>query len=72
MTAPERAALPPMRWRMTWCNPVNGRVALYIASHAYAVEGLSDAEARTLLDELIGGHTASSSFTGTAGESATC
>jgi alpha-ketoglutarate-dependent 2,4-dichlorophenoxyacetate dioxygenase len=54
MTAAERAALPPARWRMTWRNPVNGRVALYIASHAYAVEGLSDAEARKLLDELIG------------------
>jgi alpha-ketoglutarate-dependent 2,4-dichlorophenoxyacetate dioxygenase len=54
MTASEREALPPVRWRMTWRNPVNGRIALYIASHAYAVEGLGDAEARTLLDELIG------------------
>jgi len=53
MTAPERAALPPVRWRMTWRNPVNGRIALYIASHAYAVEGLGDAEARALLDGLI-------------------
>ncbi len=53
ITAPERAALPPMRWRMTWRNPVNGRIALYIASHASAVEGLSDAEARNLLDELM-------------------
>jgi alpha-ketoglutarate-dependent 2,4-dichlorophenoxyacetate dioxygenase len=54
MTEPERKALPPARWRMTWRNPVNGRVALYIASHAYAVEGLGGAEARILLDELIG------------------
>ncbi len=54
MTASERATLPPVRWRMTWRNPVNGRLALYIASHAYAVEGLSDTEARNLLDELIG------------------
>jgi alpha-ketoglutarate-dependent 2,4-dichlorophenoxyacetate dioxygenase len=38
---------------MTWRNPVNGRTALYIASHASAVEGMGDAEARTLLDELI-------------------
>jgi alpha-ketoglutarate-dependent 2,4-dichlorophenoxyacetate dioxygenase len=53
MTAAEREALPPVRWRITWRNPVNGRIALYIASHAYAVEGLGDAEARTLLDELI-------------------
>ncbi len=53
MTEPEREALPPARWRMTWRNPANGRVALYIASHAYAVEGLGGAEARILLDELI-------------------
>jgi alpha-ketoglutarate-dependent 2,4-dichlorophenoxyacetate dioxygenase len=56
-TQPERAALPPVRWRMAWRNPVNGRVALYIASHAYAIEGLEDAEARALLDELIAGAT---------------
>jgi len=57
MTEPERAALPPAMWRMTWRNPLNGRVALYIASHAYAIDGFSDAEARTLLDELIAGAT---------------
>jgi alpha-ketoglutarate-dependent 2,4-dichlorophenoxyacetate dioxygenase len=56
-TQPERAALPPVKWRITWPNPVNGRTALYIASHAYAVEGLEDAEARALLDELIAGAT---------------
>lgn len=53
MTEPERAALPPARWRMTWRNPVNGRIALYVASHAYAIDGLRDTEARALLDELI-------------------
>jgi alpha-ketoglutarate-dependent 2,4-dichlorophenoxyacetate dioxygenase len=52
-TEPERAALPPVKWRMTWPNPVNGRVALYIASHAYAVDGMDDAAAQALLDELI-------------------
>jgi alpha-ketoglutarate-dependent 2,4-dichlorophenoxyacetate dioxygenase len=57
MTDEERAALPPVKWRITWPNPVNGRTALYVASHAYAVEGLEDAEARALLDELIGGAT---------------
>ena len=56
-TQPERAALPPVRWRITWRNPVNGRIALYIASHAYAVEGLENADARALLDELIAGAT---------------
>ena len=53
MTASEREALPPVRWRITWRNPVNGHLALYIASHAYAMEGLGDGEARALLDELI-------------------
>ena len=31
----ERAALPPQCWRMVWKNPVNGRRAIYLASHAY-------------------------------------
>src|SRR6201987_1541953 len=31
----ELAALPPQCWRMVWKNPVNGRKALYLASHAY-------------------------------------
>ena len=39
----ERAALPPVCWRMVWKNPVNGRSALYLASHAYAVEGMAAA-----------------------------
>jgi alpha-ketoglutarate-dependent 2,4-dichlorophenoxyacetate dioxygenase len=42
---------------MTWRNPVNGRVARYIASHAYTIDGFSDAEAWVLLDELIAGAT---------------
>ena len=54
MTPTERAALPPVRWRMTWRNPVNGRVALYLASHAYAIDGVPDREARDLLARLIG------------------
>ena len=53
MTASERAALPPVRWRMTWPNPRNGSVALYLASHAYAVAGLGDSDGRALLDELM-------------------
>jgi hypothetical protein len=36
----ERAALPPQCWRMAWKNPANGRTALYVASHAYAIEGM--------------------------------
>ncbi|MGO8917171.1 MAG: TauD/TfdA dioxygenase family protein [Stellaceae bacterium] len=53
MTPEERAALPPVHWRMTWRNPVHGRRALYIASHAYAVDGMGDNEAKALLAELI-------------------
>jgi alpha-ketoglutarate-dependent 2,4-dichlorophenoxyacetate dioxygenase len=53
MTAEERAALPPVRWRLTWRNPVNGRRALYIASHAYAIAGMGDNEAKALLAGLI-------------------
>ena len=53
MTPAERVAVPPVRWRMTWRNPANDRTALYIASHAYAIEGMGDHEARKLLAQLI-------------------
>ena len=39
----ERAALPPQCWRLTWKNPANGRSAIYLASHAYAIEGMEQA-----------------------------
>src|SRR5271163_4893079 len=48
----ERAALPPQCWRLVWKNPVNGRKALYIASHAYAIQGMEIKAARELLAEL--------------------
>jgi alpha-ketoglutarate-dependent 2,4-dichlorophenoxyacetate dioxygenase len=54
----ERAALPPVCWRMVWQNPVNGRNALYLASHAYAVEGMEPAEGKALIDELMAAATA--------------
>ena len=54
----ERAALPPVCWRMVWKNPVNGRNALYLASHAYAVEGMEPAEGKELIDELMTAATA--------------
>src|SRR4249919_1737537 len=47
----ERAALPPQCWRMVWKNPVNGRGALYLASHAYAVDGMEPTEGKRLIDE---------------------
>ena len=50
--AEERAALPPQCWRMVWTNPANGRRALYIASHAYAIEGMEDRAAQQLIAAL--------------------
>jgi alpha-ketoglutarate-dependent 2,4-dichlorophenoxyacetate dioxygenase len=49
----ERDALPPACWRMRWRNPVNGRDALYIASHTGAIEGMARDEALKLIDELL-------------------
>ena len=40
-------------WKSVWTNPVNGREALYIASHACDVVGMPDrAAALALIDEL--------------------
>jgi alpha-ketoglutarate-dependent 2,4-dichlorophenoxyacetate dioxygenase len=52
-TPEERAALPPQCWRMVWKNPVNGRGAIYLASHAYAVEGMEVMAGKKLIDELM-------------------
>jgi len=41
-----------------WKNPANGRRALYIASHAYAIEGMENGAAQKLLAELIDAATA--------------
>jgi alpha-ketoglutarate-dependent 2,4-dichlorophenoxyacetate dioxygenase len=54
----ERAALPPQCWRMVWRNPVNGRGAIYLASHAYAVEGIEPAAGRKLIEQLMEAATA--------------
>jgi alpha-ketoglutarate-dependent 2,4-dichlorophenoxyacetate dioxygenase len=37
---------------MVWRNPVNGRGALYLASHAYAVEGMEPADGAALIEKL--------------------
>jgi alpha-ketoglutarate-dependent 2,4-dichlorophenoxyacetate dioxygenase len=52
-TSVEQSALPPVRWRLRWVNPVNGRPALYIASHAFAIEGMQQDEAQAMLAALI-------------------
>ncbi len=54
----ERAALPPQCWRMVWKNPTNGRGAIYLASHAYAVEGMEAAAGKKLIDQLMEAATA--------------
>jgi len=40
-------------WKAVWRNPLSGEDALYVASHAFAVDGLPDAEGQALIDELI-------------------
>jgi alpha-ketoglutarate-dependent 2,4-dichlorophenoxyacetate dioxygenase len=57
-TPVERAALPPQCWRMVWKNPVNGRNAIYLASHAYAVEGMEPKAGEKLIEELTEAATA--------------
>ena len=57
-TPEERAALPPQCWRMVWRNPANGRGAVYLASHAYAIEGMEPAAGKQLIDELMQAATA--------------
>jgi alpha-ketoglutarate-dependent 2,4-dichlorophenoxyacetate dioxygenase len=57
-TSEEQAALPPVCWRMVWRNPVNGRGAIYLASHAYAVEGMAPEAGKKLIDELTAAATA--------------
>jgi alpha-ketoglutarate-dependent 2,4-dichlorophenoxyacetate dioxygenase len=54
----ERAALPPQCWRMVWRNPLNGRGALYLASHTSGVEGMDAAAGRKLIEDLMAAATA--------------
>lgn len=44
---------PATHWKAIWTNPVNGREALYIASHAYEVDGCGEQESEALLEELM-------------------
>lgn len=44
---------PPQSWGAVWTNPTNGSEALYLASHAYAIEGLDHDQSVELVDELI-------------------
>lgn len=44
---------PDQHWKSVWTNPANGREALYLASHAFLVDGHDEAESEALLAELI-------------------
>jgi len=44
---------PPQRWPAVWTNPVNGKEALFIASHVYQVEGMEQLEGEALINELL-------------------
>lgn len=44
---------PDQHWNSIWTNPANGKEALYLASHAFRVDGYSEEESAELLDELI-------------------
>jgi alpha-ketoglutarate-dependent 2,4-dichlorophenoxyacetate dioxygenase len=50
---PEHAAqVPPVRQALVRTNPINGRKAFYVGSHACEIVGMPTAEARALLREL--------------------
>ncbi|MBX2869318.1 MAG: TauD/TfdA family dioxygenase [Acidiferrobacterales bacterium] len=40
-------------WRSVWTNPVNGKEALYIASHICGAVGMTESDAQDLARELI-------------------
>ena len=54
----EKSTLPPVSWRMRWRNPANGRDALYIASHTFAIEGMPNEAAQALIAQLTEAATA--------------
>ncbi|NOD64890.1 MULTISPECIES: TauD/TfdA family dioxygenase [unclassified Ruegeria] len=57
--SPELAELPmfnkwpDQHWNALWRNPVNGREALYIASHAFKLDGYDEAEGQAIIEDLI-------------------
>lgn len=44
---------PDQAWRAVWPNPVTGDEALYIASHAFAVDGMEEEAGQALIRQLI-------------------
>ena len=50
---PAMTRWPDRPWRAIWPNPTTGEEALFIASHAFAIEGMGYDEGRKLLAEAI-------------------
>ena len=58
LLSPEHAAqVPPVPQALVRANPVNGRKAFFVASHACEILGMPTDAARTLLRELLDGAT---------------
>ncbi|HUJ73637.1 MAG TPA: TauD/TfdA family dioxygenase, partial [bacterium] len=51
--AEERGALPPVPQRVVRRHPGSGRKTLYLASHAFRIQGMPAPEGRMLLLDLI-------------------
>lgn len=50
---PEMNRWPDRPWRALWPNPVTGEPSLFIASHAFAIEGLGLQEGQEIIDAAI-------------------
>ena len=46
------AMWPDTEWKAVWRNPVSGEEAVYIASHAFAVSGMGEAEGARFIDDV--------------------
>jgi alpha-ketoglutarate-dependent 2,4-dichlorophenoxyacetate dioxygenase len=53
VTQNQRTYMHPVRQRLVRQNPVTGDKNVYVGSHVKEIEGLPDAEARSLIDRLI-------------------
>jgi alpha-ketoglutarate-dependent 2,4-dichlorophenoxyacetate dioxygenase len=53
LTPEQEAELPPVRHRLVRVNPLNGRRALYLGSHASHIVGMPVEDGRTLLRDLL-------------------
>ena len=54
VTRNQRTYMHPVRQRLVRQNPVTGERNIFVGSHVKEIEGVPDAEARALIDRLIG------------------